>query len=90
MSALEQFFAALTEAHDLTSLSVGAVKCTDGAIRFNAAAHWDGFSRTGHAYNSANGSTLVEAINDLLDEVALLRTPRAGLHLADEPLPVEG
>lgn len=89
MSALEQSFAALIEAHDLTSLNVSAMKLIDGSIGFRATAHWDGFSRTGNACELGRGETIAEALANLFKSVTLLRTPE-GPTLADEPLPVEG
>lgn len=89
MSALEQSFAALIEAHDLTSLNVSAMKLIDGSIGFRATAHWDGFSRTGNACGISCGDTFADTLANLLNAVTLLRTPE-GPTLADEPLPVEG
>lgn len=88
MSALEQSFRDICEKHDLTVFTVSALKYEDGGMRFAAAAYWDGFSRSGDAYEVCRGNTLSEAVSKTLDAVKLARTPPEAL--ADEPLPVEG
>jgi hypothetical protein len=86
-SALEQSFRDTARKHNLTNLSIGVRNLGPeyGGHEWIAAAHWEGFTRTGHNCTSGYGDTLGEAISSLLRLVAADRF--GDTILADEALP---
>lgn len=64
--ALEEALAALCDKHDLTSLSVSYSKGLSKEYAFNAACHWDGFSRRNITCASEYGSDISTAVSDAI------------------------
>lgn len=72
---LEEALAALCDKHDLTSLSVAYRKGFSKEHTFNAACHWDGFSRLGCTCASEYGSDISTAVSDAIIAMQQDRTP---------------
>ncbi len=86
-SALEQSLIDLCDRHGLTAISFGMNLKQRDEARFDANAHWDGFSRRNISCTGEMGATIAEALEKTLARAIAERTPYATATLADEALP---